>query len=167
MLLLLLLLLGGAPVGGAGVRLSDCLQDDDYDQLLQAVQTGLPPGNTSQRVVVVGAGVAGLTAAKLLQDAGHQVDEGGGGGPEGGACESATFPPELVCFWHQGDGAGGERACWRTRGDLQEPTGRLVRRPGRHEDPQGPPVSLVQTIQKAAGEQASSCWRPGGAWPMG
>lgn len=48
---MLLLLLGGAPAGGTAVRLSDCLQDDDYDQLLQAVQTGLPPVNTSHHVV--------------------------------------------------------------------------------------------------------------------
>lgn len=85
-LLWLLLLLGDAPAAGTGVRLSDCLVDDDYEQLLQAVRAGLPPVNTSHHVVVVGAGVAGLTAAKLLQDAGHRVDEAEGRGGEGGAC---------------------------------------------------------------------------------
>lgn len=148
MLLLLLLLLGGAPAGGTAVCLSDCLQDDDYDQLLQAVQTGLPPVNASHHVVVVGAGVAGLTAAKLLQDAGHQVEEGGGGGEEGGACVSATFSPVLVDSGLQGDRVRGERACRRTCGDLQEPTGRLVRRPGRHEDPQVPSVSSIHSLSE-------------------
>lgn len=84
MLLWCLWLFGGAPAVGTGVRLSDCLLEDDYDQLLQAVQTGLPPLNASHHVVVVGAGMAGLTVAKLLQDAGHQVD--GDGGEGGGAC---------------------------------------------------------------------------------
>ena len=132
------LLLGDAPAVGAAERLSDCLQDADYDQLVQTVQTGLPAGDASLRVAVVGAGVAGLTAAKLLQDAGHQVRPS----VEARRAELAGGPPFTVLSpWQRGDRLRGQRARGRTCGDLQEPAGSLVRRPGRHEDPPFPPVS--------------------------
>ncbi|XP_054649716.1 L-amino-acid oxidase [Dunckerocampus dactyliophorus] len=53
--------------------LNECLQDTDYSQLLDMVDKGLPATNTPQHVAIVGGGIAGLTAAKLLEDAGHKV----------------------------------------------------------------------------------------------
>ncbi|XP_040490266.1 L-amino-acid oxidase isoform X3 [Ursus maritimus] len=49
------------------------MHDPDYEVLLKVVTLGLNRTSKPQRVIVVGAGAAGLVAAKVLSDAGHKV----------------------------------------------------------------------------------------------
>ncbi|KAL7848693.1 hypothetical protein SRHO_G00203160 [Serrasalmus rhombeus] len=53
--------------------LFECLQDPDYEDLRKIIEQGLPPTKTPHSVAVIGGGIAGLTAAKILEDAGHKV----------------------------------------------------------------------------------------------
>ncbi|XP_070826809.1 L-amino-acid oxidase [Chaetodon trifascialis] len=56
-----------------GDPLYECLQDTDYRELLDIVNKGLPATKTPRHVAIIGGGIAGLTAAKFLEDAGHKV----------------------------------------------------------------------------------------------
>lgn len=62
-----------AASGIIGDPLYECLQDADYRELLDIVTDGLPAARMPQHVAVIGGGMAGLTAAKVLEDAGHKV----------------------------------------------------------------------------------------------
>ncbi|XP_020500532.1 L-amino-acid oxidase [Labrus bergylta] len=56
-----------------GDPLYDCLQDTDYRELLNIVEKGLPVSKSPRHIAIIGGGMAGLTAAKFLEDAGHTV----------------------------------------------------------------------------------------------
>ncbi|MBM7702083.1 monoamine oxidase [Bacillus iocasae] len=43
------------------------------NELLQIIYNGLEKGKPSKNIIIIGAGIAGLVAASLLKDAGHEV----------------------------------------------------------------------------------------------
>ncbi|XP_006894024.1 PREDICTED: L-amino-acid oxidase-like [Elephantulus edwardii] len=73
-------------------ELVKCFEDPQYEELVRLAREGLGQTVEKKRVVVIGAGMAGLTAAKMLQDAGHQVTVLEASGRVGGRIETHRVP---------------------------------------------------------------------------
>lgn len=53
--------------------LEECFREADYEEFLEIARNGLKETSNPKHVVVVGAGMAGLSAAYVLAGAGHKV----------------------------------------------------------------------------------------------
>nr|A8QL51.1 RecName: Full=L-amino-acid oxidase; Short=Bm-LAAO; Short=LAO; Flags: Precursor [Bungarus multicinctus]ABN72539.1 L-amino acid oxidase [Bungarus multicinctus] len=53
--------------------LEECFREADYEEFLEIARNGLKKTSNPKHVVVVGAGMAGLSAAYVLEKAGHRV----------------------------------------------------------------------------------------------
>nr|BAN82140.1 l-amino acid oxidase [Ovophis okinavensis] len=53
--------------------LEECFRETDYEEFLEIARNGLKATSNPKHVVIVGAGMSGLSAAYVLAGAGHQV----------------------------------------------------------------------------------------------
>ncbi|XP_039216949.1 L-amino-acid oxidase [Crotalus tigris] len=53
--------------------INECFRETDYEEFLEIARNGLKATSNPKHVVIVGAGMAGLSAAYVLAGAGHQV----------------------------------------------------------------------------------------------